>query len=187
MPILTIGYGGDRSAEEFFRLLIHYGVKYLVDVRTRPYSNFRPEFCREPLEEIARAGGLVYVFMGDALGGRPEDPTCYTDHAVDYAKMRERDWFIRGIDRLETGWRAGHRLAVMCAELDPERCHRSKLIGEALAARGVPVGHIDADGDVITHAAVVERITRGQNGLFDPRATDLAWEVSVERELGEEH
>jgi hypothetical protein len=35
----------------------------------------------------------------------------------------------------------GHRIAIMCAEAVPWRCHRS-LVADALAVRGVPVEHI---------------------------------------------
>lgn len=167
MPLLTIGYGGERTSEEFLDLLRRYGVKFLVDVRTKPFSKFRPEFSRENIEFLAKRAGLTYVFMGDTLGGMPADLACYTDSKVDYAKVREKAWFTRGIDRLEQGWKAGHRVALMCAELEPDRCHRSKLVGEALIARGVLIGHIDEDGGVITQQAVLDRLTRGQGALFD--------------------
>ena len=170
-PLLTIGYGGERTAEELLSLLSGHGVRYLVDVRTKPYSKFRPEFSKEAIEIIARKAGFVYVFMGDSLGGLPADLGCYTDGKVDYDKVRERDWFRRGLDRLEAGWRSGHRMAMMCAELEPERCHRSKLIAEALIARGVEVGHIDEEGRVIDQRAVLDRLTGGQGVLFEDGLT----------------
>jgi uncharacterized protein (DUF488 family) len=171
VPVFSIGYGSQRTSEEFVELLGRYGVKYLVDVRTKPYSKYRPEFSKEAIEIIARKAGIGYVFMGDTLGGLPADTSCYTDGKVDYGKVRDRDWFKRGIDRIEAGWKAGHRLAMMCAELEPERCHRSKLLGEALAARGVLVGHIDEDGDVLTQQTVLNRLTGGQGALFDTGLT----------------
>lgn len=166
MALLTIGYGGERSSEEFVNLLQRYGVRYLVDVRTKPFSKFRPEFSKDAIAAILRRSGIAYVHMGDTLGGLPSDLTCYTDGKVDYSKVRERDWFVRGLERLETGWREGHRIAIMCAELEPDRCHRSKLIGEALAARGVLLGHIDEDGTVITHESAMARLNAGQAALF---------------------
>lgn len=166
MPILTIGYGSDRTADAFFSLLRRFGVKYLVDVRTKPYSRIRPEFCRESLEILASRAGLVYVFMGDTLGGMPTDRDCYVEGKVDYARVRDKNWFQRGLDRLERGWRSGHCLALMCAELEPERCHRSKLIGEALAARSIAVEHIDERGALIDQRSVLDRLTRGQGNLF---------------------
>jgi uncharacterized protein (DUF488 family) len=105
--------------------------------------------------------------MGDALGGLPTDPICYTEGKVDYSKVREQDWFVRGLDRLETGCRQGHQIAIMCSELEPHRCHRSKLIGEALVARGIAVGHIDETGTVITHDAAMARVNGGQQNLFE--------------------
>ncbi len=167
MPLLTIGYGNARSSEEFVALLHRHGVRCLVDVRSSPYSKFRPEFSKDGLEAILRRAGLAYVFMGDSLGGMPADPGCYTDRKVDYDKCCRREPFIRGMDRLESGWRDGRRIAIMCAELEPERCHRSKLVGEALVARGVAVAHIDQDGAVISHAAAMARLNGGQGALFD--------------------
>lgn len=164
--LLTIGYGNQRSFDDFATLLLNHGVNYLIDVRTRPFSKFRPEFSQEPLAANLKRNGIVYVMLGDALGGRPNDPTCYTDGKVDYCKVRERDWFVEGLTRLEAGWREGHRIAIMCAEAAPERCHRTKLVGEALATRGVMVGHIDADGSVVSHEAVIARLQRGQIPLF---------------------
>jgi uncharacterized protein (DUF488 family) len=166
-PLLTIGYGDKRSADEFFELLRRYGVMYLVDVRSRARSRFRPEFSGDALEVLARKAGVVYLFMGDVLGGFPTDPSCYTRGRVDYSKVRERDWFSRGVDRLEAAWRAGHRVAIMCAESQPERCHRSKLVGEALVARGVPVSHIDESGEVVTQHDALDRLKGGQGELFD--------------------
>ena len=164
--LLTIGYGNQRSFDDFVALLLNYDVNYLVDVRTKPFSKFRPEFSQEPLAKNLKRSGVAYIMLGDALGGHPADPACYTDGKVDYGKVRERDWFIEGLTRLETGWREGHRIAIMCAEASPERCHRTKLVGEALAARGVIVAHIDADGSVVSHEAVIARLQRGQMPLF---------------------
>lgn len=168
IPILTIGYGSRRTADEFVELLHRHGVQYLADVRSRPYSKYRPEFSKDALAAILKRGGIAYVHMGDSLGGMPEDPACRTNGKVDYAKVRRQEWFIRGLERLETGRRGGHRIAIMCAELEPHRCHRARLVGEALAARGVPLGHIDEEGSIITHDEVMERIDADRDAmLFD--------------------
>ena len=165
-PLFTIGYGNKRSFDDFVQLLQTHGVDYLVDVRTRPFSKFRPAFSQEPIAANLKRHGIAYIAMGETLGGRPSDPTCYTDGNVDYCKVRERDWFGEGLARLETGWREGHRIAIMCAESAPERCHRPKLVGEALTARHVLVAHIDADGVIVSHEAVMARLHRGQISLF---------------------
>ena len=169
--LLTIGYGSQRTSEEFVELLHRYGVKYLADVRTKPFSKFRPEFSKDALAAMLRRHEIAYVYMGDTLGGLPSDPTCYTDGKVDYGKVRERTWFEQGLARLEGGCRGGHHIAIMCAELEPNRCHRSKLIGEALVARGIAVSHIDEEGAVITHEAAMARLTAGQGMLFGAEYT----------------
>lgn len=50
--------------------------------------------------------------------------------------------FVRELDGLLDLGRA-HRVAIMCAEADWTRCHRS-LIADALVARGEAVWHITA-------------------------------------------
>ena len=52
----------------------------------------------------------------------------------------------------------------MCSEGRPEQCHRSKLIGEALAAAGIPVCHIDEDGGLLTQDAGDQPAHEGANG-----------------------
>ena len=165
--LLTIGYGNKRTIVEMIDLLKRWNVRYLVDVRSKPFSRFRPEFSRSDLEASLRSSQFVYLFMGDALGGIPDDPTCYTDGKVDYSKIQERDWFTNGLARLMRGWKDGHRIAIMCAELEPQRCHRSKLIGEALIAAGIPVAHIDEHSDVIAHESVMRKVHGEQPLLFD--------------------
>jgi hypothetical protein len=54
----------------------------------------------------------------------------------------------------------------MCSEGRPEQCHRSKLIGEALAAAGIPLYHIDEDGTLLSQTEVIDRLTHGQLDLF---------------------
>lgn len=168
--LLTIGYGG-RSTEEFVSLLQGYRVLYLADVRTKPFSKFQPFYSRDALAPILKRFGIVYVFLGDTLGGLPSDSSCYTGGKVDYTKVRAREWFAKGLERLADGLRQGHRIAIMCAELEPERCHRSKLIGASLAAHGFIVKHIDADGSLISQDAAISRLTGGQSLLFSDSMT----------------
>lgn len=169
-PVLTVGYGS-RQFDDVARLLLDNRVHYLVDVRSSPYSRYKQEFSREPLAAQLDRIGVRYVFMGQGLGGRPDAPECYDEEGrVDYDACRRRAAFVRDIERLERGWREGHRIAVMCSEGRPQDCHRTKLVAEELVSRGVPVSHIDADGDVIRHDEVMERIAEPQGTLFGPAA-----------------
>ena len=126
MPIYTIGYG-PRSIDEVLTLLKQYAIAYLIDVRSRPYSRYRPDFSKSALADHVEAYGMRYVFLGDKLGGIPDDEACYTDGKVDYDKCREQPGFRDGLQRLRTAWEKELRVALMCAEARPETCHRSKL------------------------------------------------------------
>ncbi len=163
--LLTIGYGA-RTIDEFIAALKANRIEYLIDVRTAPYSKFKPEFSREALQARLERDGLRYLFMGDTLGGQPNDPACLTDGKVDYDKVRNQPFFQAGIERLKKAFAQKRRAALMCSEGRPEQCHRTKLIGEALAADGIPICHIDEDGAVLTQTQVIDRLTRGQMDLF---------------------
>ena len=134
VPIYTIGYG-DRSLDAFIALLHANAIVYLLDVRTAPYSRFKPEFNKEALTKALAVQGIRYLFVGDSLGGRPDDPACYVDGRVDYDRVREQPFFQRGIARVQSAYAQQIRVALMCSESKPEQCHRSKLIGEAPTPR----------------------------------------------------
>jgi uncharacterized protein (DUF488 family) len=172
--IRTIGYGA-RSIDEFVAALLAVDAQYVVDVRSAPYSSFKPEFSRERLSDRLAQSDVHYVFMGDSLGGRPGDPACYgPDGRVDYERCRLRPAFIEGLESLEAGWEAGHRIVLMCSEGKPQECHRTKLVAEELVAAGVPVLHIDEHGACQSHGAVMELITDGQGTLFGEHAAAAA-------------
>ena len=164
-PLYTIGYGA-RTLDEFLDALRANRIEYLIDVRTAPYSKFKPEFSKELLQHHVERDGLRYVFMGDGLGGQPKDPACHTDGKVDYDKVQAQPFFQAGIERMKKAFAQQHRVALLCSEGRPEQCHRSKLIGEALVAAGIPVCHIDEDGQLLTQRQVIDRLTRGQLDLF---------------------
>jgi len=169
--LASIGYG-DRPWDDFVLRLRRHDVRFLIDVRSHPKSR-QPEFNGDSLRLLLAKAGIRYVFMGDTLGGKPDDPSCYVDGKVDYARCEERPAFRAGLNRLRDAIAGGHRVALMCSELDPERCHRSKLIGQALAKEGVELTHIDRDGDCISQREVIGRITGGQDALFGQTFTSI--------------
>ncbi len=163
--LFTIGYGA-RTLDEFVATLKANRIEYVIDVRTAPYSKFKQEFSKELLQKVLERAGLRYLFMGDTLGGQPKDPGCHTDGKIDYDKVRAQPFFQAGIERLRKASAQQRRVALMCSEGRPEQCHRSKLIGEALAAAGIPVWHIDEGGTLLTQTQVIDRLTNGQMDLF---------------------
>jgi uncharacterized protein (DUF488 family) len=163
--IYTIGYGA-RALDDFLDLLRAYDIRYLIDLRSSPYSKFKPEFSRDALATALEARGVKYVYMGDQLGGQPDDPACFVDGKVVYEIVAQLPAYQQGIARVARAHERGLRIVLMCSEGKPEHCHRTKLIGETLTARGIPVLHIDEDGALISQDEVRDRLTGGQLNLF---------------------
>jgi uncharacterized protein (DUF488 family) len=144
----TIGHS-NSPGEHLLGLLDDVSIEALVDVRSQPYSRFNPQFNREPLTEALGAVRIRYLHLGDALGGRPADPDLYDDDGrVSYERVARTDPFVAGIDRLVDG-AARYRVAIMCSEENPERCHRRLLITPMLRERDVRVTHVRGDGSSI--------------------------------------
>ena len=165
IPIYTIGYGS-RSIAEFIEVLHQHEIAYLIDVRSAPYSRYKPEFSKAALVKELEQRGIRYVFMGDTLGGRPDDETCYINGRLDYEKVKEREYYQRGIERLQAAFSQQHSVVLMCSEGKPEKCHRCKLIGATLITQDIPVIHIDENDEQVTQAEVIERLTGGQLSMF---------------------
>ena len=182
----TIGYGA-RTLDQLIAVLKAHRIEYLLDVRSAPYSKFKPEFSKEALEAALKNHGLRYVFMGDTLGGQPRDPACYTEGKVDYEKVRRQPFFQAGLELLRKAHEQHLRAAIMCSEGKPEQCHRSKMIGEALTAAGIPFRHIDEDGQLLTHTQVMDRLTGGQLDFFGGPALTSRKRYGPGREQDSEH
>lgn len=165
IPIYTIGYGS-RSVEELIATLKHYEIAYLIDVRTAPYSRYKPEYSKEALAAALQAQGIRYLFLGEALGGRPTDPACYIDGKVDYELVKEQPFYHAGLERVQNAFRQQLHVVLMCSEGKPTQCHRSKLIGASLTSLDIPVIHIDEQGAPKSQEEVNAEITNGQLSIF---------------------
>ena len=151
----SIGHGARKEAD-FILLLQQYGIEYLADVRSFPFSRFHPQFNRRWLEKSLTAAGIRYVFMGDTLGGRPADKDCYDAAGhIDYSRVAGKDFFRKGLERLVEAARQKVPLAIMCSERGPAQCHRSKLIGVALQQSGINLKHIDEQGYLKSQQEVI--------------------------------
>ncbi len=153
LVVYTIGHS-NVALEALLALLARHEIAALMDVRSAPYSRFVPHFNRPSLAAAAKRTGIGYHFMGDTLGGRPQDDAYYDDEGhVLYDRVARADWFERGIARLRE--LAGReRVAVMCGEEDPAGCHRRLLVGRVLAREGALLRHIRGDGRIEEEHAV---------------------------------
>lgn len=134
-----------RSTRELLELLRAHGVEQVVDVRTIPRSRHNPQFNGPALARSLRAAGLRYRHL-KALGGlrhaRPDSVNLGWRNASfrGYADYMQSAAFAVELERL-MALASQERVALMCAEAVPWRCHRS-LIADALVARGIEVEHI---------------------------------------------
>lgn len=72
--IFTIGHS-NHNLERFLGLLEGYEIETLVDIRSNPFSRFSPHFNQPALKAAVEGLGLLYLYMGDGLGGnRPTLP-----------------------------------------------------------------------------------------------------------------
>ena len=154
--VFTIGHS-NHSLERFLALLAKHRVTAVADVRSAPYSRFRPHFNRDALAAALMAQGIGYAFLGRELGGRPADPDCYQDGRVDYERVARTSGFRDGVARI-IGRAARDRTALMCAEKEPLDCHRTLLVARALDDAGVAVVHILADGELEPHERTMDRL-----------------------------
>ncbi|OJW81418.1 MAG: hypothetical protein BGO69_14105 [Bacteroidetes bacterium 46-16] len=171
VPIYTIGHS-TRLQHELLELLLQYGIKYLVDIRSRPYSRYNPQYNREPFAAYLQRHNITYVYMGDLLGGHPDDIACYTDGRPDHEKIMATSFYRQGIERLTTAYEKQLAIALMCAEGKPQNCHRSRLVAPGLAVRHIPLVHIDETGTARQHeeiARLLKQADSNKNTLFSSR------------------
>lgn len=142
--VLTIGHS-TRPIEQFIELLQAHGVTCLVDIRTVPRSRTNPQFNKDTLPRSLEPAGIGYLHM-PGLGGlrhsKPGSPNegwrnlSFRGYA-DYMQTAEFEENLAEMIDLATR----ERVALMCAEAVPWRCHRS-LVADALLVRGIPAEDI---------------------------------------------
>ncbi len=156
-PVFTVGHS-NHPLEVFLALLQQHDVEEVADVRSSPYSRYVPHFNKNVLEGTLQQAGIAYVYLGWELGGRPADPSCYDGNGqVMYDRVADTDLFNDALDLVKRTDN-DHRIALMCAEKEPLECHRTLLVARALAAGGVYVEHILADGGLENYNAAIDRL-----------------------------
>ena len=154
--IFSIGHS-NHSIDKFLSLLKNYKIDVVVDVRSAPFSRMFLQFNQDFLKKSLSDNAIGYLFLGDQIGGRSNDPEDYLDGQVMYKSLARREAFKSGISRLREG-AVKYKIAMMCSEKEPLDCHRTLLVSEALAASGVVVHHIHANGSVETHGDALVRL-----------------------------
>lgn len=142
--VLTVGHS-TRPLEVFIDLLKAHSVSRLVDVRTVPRSRRNPQFNRDTFSEALASASIRYTHAAGLGGFRrtsAESPNqgWRNDAFRGYADYMQTEEFAENLaDLVEQAKQ--DRIALMCAEAVPWRCHRS-LIADALLIRGIHVEEI---------------------------------------------
>jgi uncharacterized protein (DUF488 family) len=131
--VCTLGTS-TRSLEEFIELLTSHGMEVVVDVRRFPASRFE-HFGKEKLARTLTEAGIDYIYMGEELGGYRHGG---------YQSFVATPEFRVGVKKLEKAAK-GRRIAIVCAERFPWRCHR-RFIALELEKHGWQVNHIIDQG-----------------------------------------
>lgn len=153
LTVLTIGYS-TRTMEEFIAILKMYCASLVVDVRSVPRSRRNPQFNKETLQNFLKLADVKYVHM-PAIGGLRRPKHDSVNIALEnkgfrgYADYMQTKEFTENLLNL-LALSMENRVAVMCAEASPWRCHRS-LIADALVVRNVTVEHILTMDNTVRH------------------------------------
>lgn len=157
LRVWTVGHS-TRPIEDFLDVLASFGITTLADIRTVRRSRRNPQFGADALSPALTAAGIDDAPIPE-LGGlrraRPDSPNAGWRNASfrGYADHMLTDTFEVGLRALRALAGSG-RVAMMCAEAVPWRCHRS-LVADALTVRGAEVVHIMGVGRSHPH-----RLTR---------------------------
>jgi uncharacterized protein (DUF488 family) len=168
--IFTLGHS-TLPIERFIALLRAYGIERLVDIRTVPRSRHNPQFNDTALAGTLTAEGIEYVPM-QALGGlrraRKDSPNTGWHNASfrGYADYMQTEQFREALETLIQMSRQ-KRVAIMCAEAVPWRCHRS-LVADALSTHAVPVIEILSQSNYRTHKLTPFARVQGTQVTYPP-------------------
>jgi uncharacterized protein (DUF488 family) len=171
VKLYTAGHS-NRTAEAVLQLLCGAAIETVVDVRRIPHSGRWPQFRRAALESTLASAGIRYVWEGEALGGQLP----WTEAAERHVAIEDRSFaafaahmeggdFRAAVGRVREAAR-DTRLALLCAEREPARCHRS-FIADYLCAFGDEVVHLVRPGERVAHHVRPEARVEGATLIYD--------------------
>lgn len=163
MILYTIGHS-TVELPALIEKLTDNGVELVIDVRSKPRSRL-PQFDQNPLQTAIEQAGMRYRFLGERLGGVPQDPEIarrwkqgHLD-AIIVAHLRSTDEWTDGLDEVLRLMRGdgGTAICLLCSEGDPNECHR-KAVALDLAQLGedVQIVHLSVAKTAPTEVGVQE-------------------------------
>lgn len=169
--LFSIGYS-KFNIDDFIETLKINSIDAIADVRSEPYSRFKPEFNRNNLKHRLSSVHIHYVFLGPYCGARPSSESYYVNGKADYNLIKNSDKFRKGLERIRNGLQK-HRIALLCAENDPIFCHRNILICRNLRSPELMIKHIINADRIESNEETENRLLRlfhlDENELFTDR------------------
>ena len=175
LVVLTVGHS-TRPLSEFIALLAAHSASRLIDVRTVPRSRRNPQFNRDTLPAALEISGIRYMHVAGLGGFRRTRPGSLNmgwrnvsfRGFADYMQTPE---FVENLGSLiEQAKR--ERIALMCAESVPWRCHRS-LIADALVVQGIRAEEIINATRLQAHTLTPFAKVEGRIITYPPQAPSL--------------
>ena len=173
--IFTVGHS-TLPINDFIALLKSFGIDRLVDIRTVPKSRHNPQFNSQALDEALTGAAIEYLAMA-ALGGlrhaRKDSPNgAWRNKSFrGYADYMQTESFQHALGQL-IEMSTHKRVAIMCAEAVPWRCHRS-LVADALNVHGVPAVEILSEGNYRMHKLTPFARVEGTQITYPPEQASL--------------
>lgn len=166
--IYTVGYtlfqnGNTIDVNLLFDTLKEYGVNFLIDVRSVPFSKQYPQCNADNMKIAGKNLGIPYMNMPEIGAKANSDQDVFSkaldiffeqdvfpirksyrpdktelqdiDEIVDFRKFRHDEYFISGLKRIKDAYDKNFTLCLMCSEKKPMDCHRYFLISKALEQR----------------------------------------------------
>lgn len=151
--IWTIGHS-TRSFEEFLKILSHFRIQCVADVRNFPGSRKFPHFNQDFLERALPEHNIEYLHIKKLGGRRKPNPesknTAWRNPSFRaYADYMQTEDFHDGLSLLKKTAAEKHT-AYMCSEAVWWRCHRA-MISDELKAEGWEVYHILNESKEVEH------------------------------------
>ena len=146
MEVFSIGHS-NLSYRSFSSLLRKWSIEQVIDVRSIPFSRHVPHFNYEVIRRKLQQSGFTYEYLGNQLGSHNLRMRDNCENRSDYRRQIACDAFNDGMTQL-LELACEKRVAIMCVEGDPYRCHRHTILAGELAKRSVMSQHILKNGQV---------------------------------------
>jgi len=144
--VYTIGHG-TKPFEEFIRILKHYEIEIVADIRSFPASRRHAHFSGTYLERELPSFGMSYLwcralggFRKKGLGDRSPNIALknlsfrnYADYMLSKSFQESVALLLKIVQK--------DRVCLLCAETLPFRCHRW-ILSDYLTAHGTEVVHL---------------------------------------------